>query len=605
MQHELWIADCVTGEAVEVVKTPLAIGPGSSCDLTTRGGSSGGEACRLEFGFGGAKIEPRLSHVFLDGKRLTQKVKLEHGKNYTLQIDASLFIIRVVDPRRTKENAFRLWRSYLREPWVVNRYASDWDSTKQYTLNQLVWLIRRGLLQRSDICYPGRTSAGFSVEQLSVVLPWVSEEEPPGFAPSLPVAVPVSAPAPAALPPTLVEADIEHGEFTCPVCWLKFDRGDVMHIAIHDELRGDTALGADAMLRFHATRFNDRGQALDPKGIPCLEIACPHCRRALPHGYLDVKNHIFSIVGAPSSGKSYYLSTLIRCLQTTLHLNFDLALRDFHPEGNRRLNAMKTALFGASSPEDAWLNKTDLEGDMYERLPRFGQNVALPKPFIYSVVPGTDLVPSRALVFYDNAGEHFEPGRDSVSSPGAQHLASSAGIFFLFDPTSNADFRRRLKNNPDPQMSMKSSDQQDVILSETEIRVKRLLGLRREERISVPFAMIIGKCDVWLDDLGRDRLRPVISKGALDLGAVRHNSDLIHNYLEKVCPYVVATADSLAEDMCYFAVSALGHTPVRFVHHTQGEKIGPDPARMNPMFVEIPTLWVLSKVAPDLIPSFQ
>jgi predicted RNA-binding Zn-ribbon protein involved in translation (DUF1610 family) len=36
------------------------------------------------------------------------------------------------------------------------------------------------------------------------------------------------------------------GEFTCPVCWLHFDGGDIMHIAVHDSLRGDPILGEDA-----------------------------------------------------------------------------------------------------------------------------------------------------------------------------------------------------------------------------------------------------------------------------------------------------------------------------------------------------------------------
>ena len=43
------------------------------------------------------------------------------------------------------------------------------------------------------------------------------------------------------------ESDV--GEFTCPVCWLKFDRGDVMHVAVHDSLFGDLLL-EEQMLRF-------------------------------------------------------------------------------------------------------------------------------------------------------------------------------------------------------------------------------------------------------------------------------------------------------------------------------------------------------------------
>jgi hypothetical protein len=121
--------------------------------------------------------------------------------------------------------------------------------------------------------------------------------------------------------------DVEYGEFTCPVCWLKFNRGDVMNIATHASLRGDPVLGEAAMQRFHATRFNDRGQALDAMGVPSPEQACPHCRRVLSPAFMDMPHHIFSIVGAPSSGKSYYLSVLVKALQTTLYQTFHVPRR--------------------------------------------------------------------------------------------------------------------------------------------------------------------------------------------------------------------------------------------------------------------------------------
>ena len=69
---------------------------------------------------------------------------------------------------------------------------------------------------------------------------------------------------------------------TCPLCWLKFDIGDAMSIAVHESLRGDPVLGPDEMLRFLPTSFNDDGVPLDAAGMPSPDIACPHCRRKLP-----------------------------------------------------------------------------------------------------------------------------------------------------------------------------------------------------------------------------------------------------------------------------------------------------------------------------------
>src|SRR5881394_1190757 len=67
-----------------------------------------------------------------------------------------------------------------------------------------------------------------------------------GFAIPVPTAAPKnSSPSPVTEPardPDFVTPNVE-GEFTCPVCWLRFDTGDVMHIAVHDSLRGDPVLG--------------------------------------------------------------------------------------------------------------------------------------------------------------------------------------------------------------------------------------------------------------------------------------------------------------------------------------------------------------------------
>ena len=94
------------------------------------------------------------------------------------------------------------------------------------------------------------------------------------------------------------------GELTCPVCWLRFDTGDIMHIAVHDSLRGDPVLGEDAQQRFLATRFNNAGQALDAMGIPSSEVACPHCRRKLPPSFFSawrITSFRSSAIRAPGS----------------------------------------------------------------------------------------------------------------------------------------------------------------------------------------------------------------------------------------------------------------------------------------------------------------
>lgn len=393
------------------------------------------------------------------------------------------------------------------------------------------------------------------------------------------------------------------GKHFCPACWQRFDAGDALSIATHEELTGDPVLGPDQRLRFHPTRFNDAGQALDPMGLPAPDIACPHCRRRLPHGYLDTPHHILSLVGAPGSGKSYLLAVLTKVLQDGLFRDFGLSLRDDDPTANLMLNQMRNRLFSAVTPEEAILQKTALEGAFYERLRRHGRTVALPRPFVYSIRGGT--APDTSLIFYDNAGEHFEPGLDPESSPGALHVARSGGLFFLFDPTVSTAFRSELEGfSSDPQLTRNGViDQQDTILAEMDVRIKRILGIPRSERIRTPIAVLIGKCDVWSAVFNSRMLHTPIENGRLDLVRVKENSDYLRPMLLDLCPNLVAGAEAISDNVRYFAVSALGHSPSTLKEGPKAGMLAPDPRKLKPAGVDVAAYWLLSQTIPGVIPT--
>lgn len=407
------------------------------------------------------------------------------------------------------------------------------------------------------------------------------------------------------------EIDEHSGQYLCPVCWLRFDAGDVMSIASHPDLMGDPVLGRDAMRRFQATRFNSRGQALDDKGMPCMHLACPHCRHQLPPRFLEMQELIFSIIGAPSSGKSYYLASFIHEMAYKVAPEFNLAWRDADPAGNSQLNDVSNRLFSASTPQQAYLSKTDLEGALYEEFYRHGRMVKLPKPFVFNLSKIKSKTPPLSLVFYDNAGEHFEPGRNNEDSPGAMHVAVASGIFFLFDPTTCAAFRRMITNREDPQLNTGGLqlDQQAVIMAETESRIASILNLGPGESINTPFAVLIGKCDLWEDYLatpegGGKPLLPVVAGGKLIRENVQANSDRLRKMLMKLQPAICTTAESISDNVCYFAVSQLGVSPVTFEDELTGvTRVGPDPTKISPRYLCDPTLWMLSQLAPDYVPS--
>ena len=605
----LGVVNCLSGDYKQGQSSPFVIGSGAESDMVLNDDSILDQHCVIEKTKKGIQlrsIQPEHPDggIVLDGNPTTL-VQLKARTEHSIQVGKSfLIIVTTMSPK--KEN-IQMWGANIKNGgWIINK-SNKAAATRPLQINE-VFDARdsMGLDPDSTPVFKGSSEVGFYLRQLMVLEP---EREAPSTEDEIesdkePVADRV-VDEEMENPSMTRYIDSDNGEFTCPICWLKFDRGDVMHVAVHDSLFGDPLLGEEQMKRFHATRFNDRGQALDECGIPCTEIACPHCRRTLAPGFFDEPHKIFSIVGAPQSGKSYYLTVLIKLLQTTLFRDFGVVFRDADPTGNAPINEMKAHLFSAQNPAQAFLTKTQLEGAMYERLPRYDRMVTLPKPFIYSLSGAESDDENCSIVFYDNAGEHFQPGQDSSNSPGAQHIASSDAIFFLFDPTINPDFRRSISGSEDPQFKSQVSDQQDIILAETEVRIKKLLGLGRREKVQTPLAIIIGKCDSWIDKIGSENLKNPIIDGTLDVGAVEANSQLVRNLMEEYCPYVIANAERISSDVCYFAASAFGHTPVTFEDDKGVSRIGPDPQKINPMYVEIPTLWALSRVRPGLVPFFK
>lgn len=312
-------------------------------------------------------------------------------------------------------------------------------------------------------------------------------------------------------------------------------------------------------------------------------------------------HHIISLVGDQSAGKSYFLSVLTKVLPATLYREFGIVFQDSDPTGNAPVNDMRKALFGARSPAQAKLAKTVFEGAMYERLPRQGRMVALPRPFVYTLAAEERTRDQCALIFYDNAGEHFQPGVNIVEQPGAQHVASAAGIMFLFDPFNSPEFRQNLRDTKDPQLEKPVVDQQDIILSEMRTRIQTIRNLRSGETIQTPVAFIVGKCDVWLHLLNRKPLRDSVQDGKLDIAAIEENSGIIRKFLYQLCPPLVANAEALSSNVMFFAASSFGHTPLKI---GPGEYV-PDPSKLQPVNVEDPLLWILSQVCPNLFAAGQ
>ena len=587
---KLWLVDCISGKAFEISDDPFLVGSAPSCHLYFSSSGDPVSVVSIRRGDGGYDLEGVDGMIF-DGKPL-ELVSVSDTEAHSLVIQGYPLALRIAgaDGKRWVDGFnTSLW-------WLLRPGATDWEGPVEPWEVPMVSSSDDG-----DVAVCTGFNRGFFSRDIGERLSETASLGQPAMTES-DEAEETSSES------EISNIDTEYGEYTCPICWIRFDVGDLMNIAVHASLRGDPILGEEYMQRFLASRFNDKGQALDPMGVPAPEIACPHCRRKLPQGFTEEPHHIFSIVGAPTSGKSYYLSVLVKQLQSRLFRDFGVSFRDASPSENAVLNDMKRHLFGAGSPQDAYLAKTDLEGALYERLPRQGRQVMLPKPFVFRVTDTENSADSFSAVFYDNAGEHFEPGQNSADSPGAQHIAVASGVLFLLDPLFNTEFRHRLKGISDPQLERKQPDQQDVILSELEARIKEILGLQTNEKISTPIAVMVGKSDAWRHLIEGEPLAEIVEhqdgQKIINLGKIKSNSDRIRSLLVDVCPAIVSNVESISTEIRYFAVSSLGHAPIKFTDSDGVERIGPDPAQLKPDRVEEPILWIASLLS-DLFPSVK
>lgn len=596
-KRQLGLVNCLRGKSRVVSTWPVVLGPAPGkppAGATTAGALE----CRIEKADWGrlTLTAPSGAEVFIDGERASVST-LTGEAEHALLIGRSAFLLSHRRDAASWVGRINtgLWNLLDRRgarvvgPLPPAQVASaldgaQWDSTE---------------LQLA----PEGAKAGFRPGHLRFWFERLAPEAPPpGQAAE--AAVEGSVPAPPA------------GRHTCPTCWIKFDTRDVMHVAVHQSLRGDDILGPSAMKRFVATRFDAEGRALDPMGLPTGSLACPRCHHGMPPNFLEVDHHIISIAGAPTSGKSYFLTVLSQQARRAFVQKFGATFMDADPTANAALSAMRHKLFGGSTPGEAYLHKTQLEGDMYRTVLRNGSEVRLPCPFVFNIIPSRRSEAVRSLTFYDNAGEHFEPGIDEVRSPGAQHLAAASGIIFLFDPTYNAAFRRELHDHDDPQLRMRGhTDQQDTILTEINARLRRLTGLGASGKLGTPLAFVVGKYDVWERLLPRHELAdPMSGAGGLDLAAVEQNSGAVRRLLGRLMPEIVHYAAAISHHVRFFPMSSFGHSPVSFADPEappaaggdaeeagRNRLLGPDPLRMNPFLVEVPLLWILSRVDPALL----
>ena len=433
-------------------------------------------------------------------------------------------------------------------------------------------------------------------------------------------------------------------QVTCPTCWHEFSPEDVLWIAMHADLTEDriAASGDKEQLRFLPSRFNRNGFARDEKGLECRELACPKCLNTIVQPLLQMDPLFLSILGAPGSGKSFYLAAVIRQLKRALGTQFQLRFQNASAKGNRLLTNYEQILFdNTGDGKMVKLLKTEAQGDQWYYTARINdRDVQLPRPYLYSIQPGPkhrflesrELL-SRVVCLYDNAGEQFLPGAVTGSAPVIDHMAKSEALLFVFDPIQDAEFRGRIAKRQevlgdvcrdDPQVTHAPFRYpQADILAEAASRIRSQNRLKEADLYDKPLIVIVNKYDTWKCILGKplDVLDSVVmpsevggaNESVLDIRKLRAISDRVEQMLQKLTPQIVNEARSFASDVIFVPVSSTGMAP-----SLQGGKQDVDEngrpnllfpqGKLKPQWVELPLLYALHQATAGtdgraLIPS--
>jgi len=412
------------------------------------------------------------------------------------------------------------------------------------------------------------------------------------------------------------------GHTMCPHCWHTFDPRKALYIENKPEgmMKGDPVIGhgddvqarilPDVVVVDKAT-----GRTMDPDGYELFERACPMCHLQVPADLLDKRPIIMSMAGAPSSGKSYFITVMLHNLRRQLAAGFHLAFNYADSHDVQNFIKFEDMLFHKRRGEEVRLPRTLEQGDDFNvRVTIDGAPTELPKAFLFSMQATPSNVESEAVqerlhqnfALYDNAGELFNlrgPNDPTLRMTG--HLRYCDIVFFVFDPLQDQDFRHKLRDvSDDPQLEFFETQgrnrPQDEILQAVANQMKRLRGVAGPKKLDVPLIVVVQKYDAWKDllpshvkfDDSSVAMYEDAGTSGVDFAELNRISLHMREFLNGVSPTFIATAEAAFATVRYLPVSASGCSP------TLDESTAAQVFRageIKPWRVTDPMLWLLQR----------
>jgi hypothetical protein len=297
---------------------------------------------------------------------------------------------------------------------------------------------------------------------------------------------------------------------------------------------------------------------------------------------------------------------------------FALAFSDADTVSNQHLNDDEALLFLPGDENKlVAIAKTEETGDLYDQANLGGHVVSLPRPLLFNLRPTRDHPHasagekvSRVICLYDNAGESFQPGKDTMASPVTQHLAKSRALMFLFDPTQDPRFREKCRKiSQDPQLfGGRGTQRQETLLLEAASRVRLYANQPPNKKHDRPLLVLVPKSDVWGQLLDEDvTSEPILPKAfenrlaVVDVKRIERVSQKLRQLLLQEIPELVAAAEDFCQYVIYIPVSALGCSPQETALPNGDKGLFVRPAEISPHWATVPVLYMFAKWTTGLV----
>ncbi|MGH2732505.1 MAG: TRAFAC clade GTPase domain-containing protein [Actinomycetota bacterium] len=308
--------------------------------------------------------------------------------------------------------------------------------------------------------------------------------------------------------------------------------------------------------------------------VETIKRVCPECHNELPSDFGQIDSRIIALVGAIGSGKSTYITVLIRELRHRVGEAFGAAVE---PMDDRTINEYRIRFQRTLLTEGLMLASTQ------------GARGLLNFPLLYRFILQRrrryrSRKCSTALVFFDTAGEDL--GSRDIMDLHARYFIQADGIIFLVDPFQ-IDAVRALVG-ADVALPDKARAPDEIIGDLTSLlRAAREIG--PDHKIRTPVAVAFSKIDGIQPALRASSPlnRASSHHGYFDCSEQEELHDEIQALLQEWEGGVIERHLSHHyRTYAYFGLSALGAPPEDGRVARQG---------IAPFRVEDPVLWLLSR----------